>query len=143
MEGGPRAIPPGDRGGSRRLRLQGRRPMKAPSLTLLSALLLSGSMAALSHGAFAEEAPSRYCGDSHAERPCGPLADDGSWDRAVVGRNLERGGAGGAAFRVSVDGESDAAGEPAAADRQRQQDLALDGANLDVQVTALEATPVL
>jgi hypothetical protein len=72
-------------------------------------------------------------------RPCGALVDDSGADTRGVARNLERGPAEGA-FRVTVDGTGP---NPTEADLQRRTDVALAAAQVDVQVTTLEARPML
>jgi hypothetical protein len=97
----------------------------------ISSFALSGALAAQT------SEPENHCGDD--VRPCGPRADDSGIDGRGVAPNLERGPASGA-FRVSIDGEGEGQTE---ADRQRATDVALAAAKVDVQVTALDATPKL
>jgi hypothetical protein len=108
-------------------------------LTLGSAAMLAVGISNLALGtALAQTAePAEHCGS--ADRPCGPLVDDSGQDTRGVAPNLERGPANGA-FRVSVDGEGP---DATAADAQRKADVALAGAQVDVQVGTLDAKPLL
>lgn len=106
------------------------------SLSLASALLLGVSTQAVAQ---AQAVQPPYCGGDTG-RACGPLADDGQVETRRPGPNLEQTQAvAGTPFRVSVDGDP----QGGLADRQRVQDLALDGAQVDVQATVLQGTPVL
>lgn len=133
--------------------------------TFRGAVLMGGSVLALAAAAQAmpawaqsgtqsgtQSGRTAYCGDDAeyaperpVERPCGPLADDGDVERRGVGPNLERGDrVATEAFRVSVDGEPEnGLDDGGLADRQRRQDLALAGADVRVQATALDVRPVL
>lgn len=110
-------------------------------LRTLAALMLGASPLTLS-GAFAQE--QAHCGTT--ERPCGPFHDDSSTPRRGVAPNLERGAPAPTsastddAFRVTVDGESDT---PADADLQRAADKELAQSGILVQVTRLDAVPML
>ena len=81
--------------------------------------------------------PTDHCGSP--DRPCGPLVDDSGEDTRGVAPNLETGAAEGA-FRVTVDGEGEGA---TVADVQRRADVTLAGDRIDVQVTTLDAKPLL
>lgn len=106
------------------------------SLSLAGALLLSVSSHAVAQ---AQSVEPPYCG-GETGRPCGPLADDGRTETRRPGPNLEQTQPPpGSPFRVSVDGDP----QGGLADRQRAQDMALDAAQVDVQVTTLQGAPVL
>ena len=110
---------------------------------LFGALMVGVSLITLNGASFADEAGRKtYCGDG-AGRICGPLADDGVIENRGVAPNLERGGLTAPdGFRVTVDG-SGTDGLTAAADAGRQADVALAGAQVDVQATTLEVRPSL
>lgn len=101
-----------------------------------TAILSLGFSSLAFAGALAAQEPKDHCGDE--ARPCGPRADDSSVEARGVEPNLERGPASGA-FRVSIDGEGGTTG----ADAQRAADVALAEAKVDVQVTRLDARPML
>ena len=106
-------------------------------LTLRAAAVLSLGISHLAvSGALAAQDAEKHCGND--QRPCGPLIDDGGIQVRSIEPNLERGPASGA-FRISIDGE----GGTTAADAQRAADVALANAKVDVQVTRLDARPML
>ncbi|MPT46990.1 MAG: OmpA family protein [Sphingobium sp.] len=82
-----------------------------------------------------------------ALRRCGPYSDDSSVGRRGIARNLERGGSTSPAtdssadngFRVSIDG----AGDNSPANHQRSADVALAKDDIIVQITRLDAQPML
>ena len=73
---------------------------------------------------------------------CDRRPADNTLEHGVLGPNLEYGGADDA-FRVTVDGATPMAKAPAPADGERATDVALAAAKVDVQVTALNAQPML
>ncbi len=73
---------------------------------------------------------------------CDRRPADSGVEHGLLGPNLEWGGADDA-FRVTVDGQTPPGKAAAPADKQRQADIALAAAKIDVQVTALNSQAVL
>lgn len=111
--------------------------MNRHSLRAAAALAIGISNISLGTALAQAADPDDRCGAS--KRPCGALRDASGTEARGVAANLERGGTD-AAFRVTVDGQGETASE---ADAQRQADVALEQARIDVQVSALDGRPML